>query len=132
MDSGVPDQGVAPPPLLQFNCLVAGDKSDRAFVIDIAGTSRVSHLKGAIKEDQHPNFSNIPADALDLWQVSIPFDGDFDERFERLKLVDKSRLSPMTKLSNLSSQLAEEHLHIVVKAPPFGGITELSPCRMHF
>ena len=60
----------------------------------------------------------LAADVLDLWKVSIPFDGRFEENVNALDLKTEGRLLPLTKLSSLfSKESTSEFLDIVIKVP---------------
>jgi len=56
--------------LIKLNCFVLGDDSSRVFEIKIALTESVSALKELVKEKRRPLFDHVPADHLDLWNVS--------------------------------------------------------------
>ena len=127
LTSAVSNQNHGSPTLLRFICLVAGDKTKRAFPVDIAATKVVADLKEAIKEKKHPGFKHVPADALDLWKVSIPLDGDFNKHFAEINLVDENSMLPLEKLSAFSSELTEGNIHIIVKDPPSGEIIDSFP-----
>ena len=54
---------------------------------------------------------------LNLWQVSLPVDDDFDKQLENL--VHEGFLPSVKKLGPLfSDEMMEENIHIVVKPPP--------------
>ena len=56
--------------LIKLKCLVLGDDSKYIFEIKIAPTESVNALQNAIKEDRRPLFDHVPANHLDLWNVS--------------------------------------------------------------
>ena len=60
-----------------LNCWVCGDRADRVFTVEIAGTRNVSALKKATKEQNKPAFDHIPADVLEpLRRHALSFVGD--------------------------------------------------------
>ncbi|KAJ8582655.1 hypothetical protein M405DRAFT_867656, partial [Rhizopogon salebrosus TDB-379] len=101
-----------------LNCLVLGDDPSRIFTIKVASTENVSAFKDLIKDKRKHAFGGAVADRLNLWDVDLPV-GDVSEHNLRLCFEHKAPLSPMARLSNVFSDLPkEEHLHIVVQAPP--------------
>ena len=56
---------------------------------------------------------------LNLWQVYLPINDDFDKQLENL--VDEGFLLSVKKLGPLfSDEMMEENIHIVVMPPPLG------------
>ena len=108
---------------LELNCLVLGDDRSHIFAIDIDGTKKVSALKKAIKEKKKPVFDHVPADALEVFEVSIP-DGDgLDAELKRFRPEDhRDHLlaSPVKRLKDVFGDPKDEHLHVIV-APPLAG-----------
>ena len=95
------------------------DDPSHIFPVEISRTKNVGHLKNTIKEKKKPLFDYVPADALVLWQVSLPVDDDFDKQLERLNLTNERSLLPVKKLGTLfSDEMIEENVHIIVKRPP--------------
>jgi hypothetical protein len=71
-------------------------------------------LKDAIKEKKKHAFQGVDADALVLWNVSIPADESLEEKLEKLNLADKHPLRPLVELSSLfADQPVGGHLNIV-------------------
>ncbi|KAG0028113.1 hypothetical protein BGZ82_008617, partial [Podila clonocystis] len=101
-------------------CVVDGDAHSRAFSVEIDPTKTVDHLKKLIKAEKTNDFSDIDADKLTLWKVSISDDGDDDERlilFDRVS--EKKKLKTTTKLSKVfDAELPEDTIHILVRRPP--------------
>ena len=84
-------------------------------------------LKKVIKEEKQPALDHVPTDTLTLWTVSVPADKDLEEKLEKLNLKGKRPLQPLMKLSSLfADQPVDDHLNIVVKAPPTGECRTLS------
>jgi hypothetical protein len=54
-----------------LNCWVLGDDTSSIFPISIPLAGTVGTLKKLIKEDKKPQFDVIPADRINLWQVSL-------------------------------------------------------------
>ncbi len=107
---------------LELFCHVLGDPLDRVSSITIANTESVAFLKGAIKA-QKRSFLEIDADALDLYQVSIPIQ-DFDAKLANacsLEQVEGSRkLVPTARLRNHFQSPQEDHIHVILQHPPKG------------
>ena len=103
------------------------DDPSRIFPIEIAESKTVGALRKAIKDEKRPAFDYVPADALLLWKVSIPVNRSLDENLSKLDFVDEGSLLPVKRLSGVfSDQPEEEHLHIVVRAPPPGELDNAS------
>jgi hypothetical protein len=97
--------------------MMRSDHLDHMYVVNIAMNMSVANLKDAIKNITKPALDHLPADALDLWKVSIPFDDRFEE-VNALDLKTEGRLLPWTKLSSLfSKESTGEFLDIVIKVP---------------
>ncbi|KAG0342727.1 hypothetical protein BG000_002072 [Podila horticola] len=60
-------------------CLVDGEATSNAFSIKISSNDTVDDLKNLIKARKTNDFSDIDADKLTLWRVSIPITDDDDE-----------------------------------------------------
>jgi len=105
--------------MLNLDCLVLGEPNGRVFNVKISNTESVATLKAMIKENQHPNFSNIPAIALDLWNVSIPYSGDVGELLRNLSVPPGQQ--PLLDWQELSAALKGQSSHkclaILVRAP---------------
>jgi hypothetical protein len=54
-----------------LNCLVLGDDPSRIFTMKVASTESVSAFKDLIKAWRTPRFDDVPAERLDLWDVSV-------------------------------------------------------------
>jgi hypothetical protein len=103
------------PPLLEINCLVRGEPRSNIFPVKIAGTESVGALKDAIKEKKQLAFQHVDADTLVLRKVSLPFDDRLEEIVRNFDGGEP--LSPIDKLSEVFSNVADSHLHIVVGRP---------------
>ncbi|KAL4064213.1 hypothetical protein V8B97DRAFT_1988269 [Scleroderma yunnanense] len=110
--------GYNPPvavPDLIVTCLVRGDKTSQAFLVEISGTKIVAYLKEAIRNKMRV-FDDISASHLVLYNVSFPLDETLGEKLEGLDLHHAKQLSdPFQTLSNID--FPPKRLHIVVEAP---------------
>ena len=97
-------------------CLVYGEPSVRAFPVKIKRGEFVAMLKDLVKEEHKPALDHVPANALDLWQVSIPEEDD--EGLKDFVLEDSKMLRPMRKISSVfEGDPLEYHIHIIVRVP---------------
>ncbi|KAG0013381.1 hypothetical protein BGZ82_002148 [Podila clonocystis] len=106
--------------LMRVFCLVDGELTSHAFSVANDPNKTVDRLKKLIKTKKSNEFSDIDADTLTLWHVSIPITED-DEIPILLNLVasHKKKLGPATRLSNIfPKELPEEMVHIIVQRPP--------------
>lgn len=105
--------------MLRLNCLVLKPDATakNIFSIDIPDTEIVDTLRGAIKEENQNTFRYVDADALRLWSVSIPVDDLFEENIGNLNLDGIPLLLPVEELSEVFSDVARKHLHVVVRGP---------------
>ncbi|KAG0351335.1 hypothetical protein BGX24_007882, partial [Mortierella sp. AD032] len=87
--------------LLTLFCLVDGEATSNAFSVKVPSSDTVDDLKELIKVKKAIAFSDIDADQLTLWRVSIPVvdDNDNDDDDEDLPFLldnilkkDKKRL----------------------------------------
>jgi hypothetical protein len=105
---------------LKLNCWVLGEKSTRIFPVEIDGEKNVGDLKRAIKEQKKHSLAGIDAHSLDVWDVSIPDDEDTDleAQVKDLRLNERTPLRSLRRLHSTFTNLDEESLHVVIKAPP--------------
>ena len=106
--------------LLQLNCWVLDEDSNRIFPVEIDRDKNVGGLKEAIKEKKFPAFDHITADSLKVWNVSIPIDEDtnLQAKVKDLRLHEKKSLWALKGLRRIFRDLDQETLHVVIKAPP--------------
>jgi hypothetical protein len=98
---------------LSLNCLVVGDDTHRMFTVKIPKTEDISILKDLIKEKITPRLNHVAAADLDLRQVSFPMDDLLN-----IKFAGYPRLSPPSKkLTTFFSDVADDCLHVIAKAP---------------
>ena len=113
-----PVPALDPTQLLSLNCFVLGDDLKKVFTLKIPKTENVSILKDLIKEKNSSSLSNVDSKNIDIWNVSIPMDDDADERLKNINYLEP--LKPLLRLSHVFPRVEENHLHILVQAPPNG------------
>lgn len=102
--------------LLKLNCLVFGDGHRQIFTVKIAGTENVSELKKMIRGKKVHAFSNMDANDLLLWKVSLPADENLQAAVADRSFVEKESLEPIKRLSeSFPDAPIDSDLHIVVK-----------------
>ncbi|KAF9084813.1 hypothetical protein BGX29_002321, partial [Mortierella sp. GBA35] len=84
--------------LLTLFCLVDGDSVP--FSVDIDASKTVDHLKKLIKAEKSNNFSDVDADQLTLWHVSIPLVPKKDRK--DISLGDVSSKEELDETDDLS------------------------------
>ena len=103
-----------------------GDDASHIFPIKIAKSDTVGDLRKLIKEEKSHTFQYVDADALVLWKVSIAVNGNLAENLDP-DIINDDPLLPVNRLSKVFSDPPEdEHLHIVVQAPPAGELDIVS------
>jgi hypothetical protein len=115
----VPAPSLPSVPILELNCFIHGDDPGHVFPVKIAPTESVGTLKKYIKQEKQVALEHVDADALRIWNVSIPVDDDFEDSVNKLELRVEEELSPVKRLSILDEP-EDEHLHVVVRSPPAG------------
>ena len=107
--------------ILELNCWVLGDPSDRIFPVEIAANKSVGTLKKCIKEENQRRFQHVDANTLVLWRVSIHDVHNLPENISDVQGVKEGPLSPMDTLSEVFSDAPKKkHIHIIVKPPAIG------------
>jgi hypothetical protein len=105
---------------LELNCLVLGDDPSRVFTIEIEDAKRVSTLRELIKDKKKPVFDHVPADSLNIYQVSFPVDHaklkSFRPKDERDRLLSNS----VKRLKGVFGHPVDEHLHVIIERPDTG------------
>ena len=97
-------------------CLVYGQPSKRAFPVKIERGESVGVLQELVKEKKKPTLDHVPADALDLWQVSI-LQVD-DEGLNDFVLDDSKMLRSTREISSVfEGDPLRGHIHIIVRVP---------------
>ena len=73
-------------------------------------------LKELVKEKKRPTLDHLPADALDLWQASVPEEGDVGLR--GFVLEDSKKLRSTWEVGSVfEGDPPKRHVHIMVKVP---------------
>ena len=111
-----------PTQLLSLNCFLLGDDFDRMFTVKVPKTDNVSILKDLIKEKKAPHLDHVAASDIDLRKVSIPIDDDVGKRLENIDNL--KLLKPHLSLSHVFPHVEENHLHVVVRSPINGELSE--------
>ena len=112
-----------PTQLLSLNCFVLGDDLKKLFTLKIPKTENVSILKKLIKEEKASRLEHVDASDLQLWNVSIPVNGDADERLKSINNLEP--LDALLRLSDVFPHVEENHLHVVVQSPIDGELFEI-------
>ncbi|KAF9948462.1 hypothetical protein BGZ70_002209 [Mortierella alpina] len=105
--------------ILSLFCLVDRDAVSNAFPIDIPSSQTVGHLKKLIKTEMSPDFDDITAEKLTLWQVAIPTTKNDEEGSISLETIsEKSKLLPTERLFKLFVESPVNTVHILIQRPP--------------
>ncbi|KAG0196341.1 hypothetical protein BGX33_001758 [Mortierella sp. NVP41] len=108
-------------PLTLF-CLVDGEATTNAFPVEIESTKTIGDLKEHIKAKKTINFSDVDADQLTLWRVSIPDDDNDDEILvvlDNVKDKDKKKLKATRELSEVFPDKPPKNtIHVIVQRSP--------------
>ena len=108
---------------LELNCLVLDDEPRHIdiFPVKISSVDNVSALRELVKEKKPHTFQHLDANYLVLWEVSISADSESDsdlqDKLKDLVLDDTNQLMPLTGLAQVFSNINEEGLHVVIRAP---------------
>ena len=100
--------------LLSLNCYLLGDNVKRYFIVKIEEDETVSILKDLIKEKKAPHLDHVSASDLDIWKVDLPI-LNLKKGLDEIELDDDNSLSQDQRLSEVFSNLASGHVHIVIK-----------------
>ncbi|KAF9945903.1 hypothetical protein BGZ72_000878 [Mortierella alpina] len=118
--------------LFTLFCLIDGEASSNAFPVSITSAETVGDLKKLIKTKKTNAFSDVDADLLNLWRVSIPIIEDSDKVPILLNNVpdkERKKLGPATLLLMYLVQPPEETIHIVVQRPLSGNVSGCGKTR---
>ncbi|KAF8925514.1 hypothetical protein BGZ47_003224, partial [Haplosporangium gracile] len=106
---------------LSLFCLVNGEATSNAFSIKIPSNDTVDDLKKLIKAEKSNAFSDIDADQLTLWRVSIPDDDDDDEIsivLDNVNNKDKKKLRATRGLLEIFPDKPPKNtIHVIVQRP---------------
>lgn len=105
-------------------CLQNGESASRVFPVKLSLDDSIGDLKNLIEAKKTNDFSDIDADKLTLWRVSIPVADDDDELpilLDNLTDKDKKKLHLVTGLSKVFPEdIPEETISVIVQRPPSG------------
>ncbi|KAG0247856.1 hypothetical protein BG011_000804, partial [Mortierella polycephala] len=106
--------------MLTLFCLVEGGTVP--FSTDISPTRTIDHLKKLIKTEKAVEFSDVDADQLTLWHVSIPVDLVKKNDVILFDAIDtKQELMPTDDLSDVFVEKPpKKTIHIIVQRPSLG------------
>jgi hypothetical protein len=90
------------------------------FTVGIDKTENISILKKLIKEKKAPHLNHVAASDLDLFKVSLPFDGDIGAKLQQNANFVEPLDDPLLILSQVFLHVEEDHLHLVIRAPTDG------------
>ncbi|KAF9275585.1 hypothetical protein BGZ74_003968, partial [Mortierella antarctica] len=103
---------------MNFFCLVDGESTP--FPVEIESTKTIGDLKDAIKAKKTNEFSDIDADMLTLWKVSIPVVPKKDRK--EISLADVPSKEELDETDDVSDVFKEtppkKTIHIIVQRPP--------------
>ena len=94
----------------------------KSIAVEINRGRNVGCLKEAIKEMKKPAFDQIPANSLDVWNVSIPIDRDtnieayIEGQVKNLNVLATKSLLAVEPLSDIFRNVVETYLHVIVRA----------------
>ncbi|ORZ18248.1 hypothetical protein BCR41DRAFT_385931, partial [Lobosporangium transversale] len=105
-------------PLTLF-CVKEGESLYNAFSIELPSNLTVNALRDELKKKKAPEFDNVAANTLALWQVSIPIFQDADDTPIVLDNVpSKKRLLPTSTLSEaFGKEASGETIRVLVQPP---------------
>ncbi|KAF9314061.1 hypothetical protein BG003_004554 [Podila horticola] len=106
--------------ILTLFCLVDGEATSTAFSIKIPSNDTVDDLKKLIKVEKANDFSDIDANQLTLWRVSIPVVTANRNKPINLTEIDSiTELDPTDDVSYVfTDQPPKKTIHIIVQRPP--------------
>jgi hypothetical protein len=117
-------------------CLVEGNSTRKAFPVPISSAETVGDLRKLIKAKKTVAFSDIKANELTLWKVSIPDDGNVpilrDNQSVENQLRATSKLFKVfeKELKEMKEKekddLPEDTIHIIVQRPSPGNVDTLA------
>ncbi|KAG0197232.1 hypothetical protein BGX28_009258 [Mortierella sp. GBA30] len=108
------------PETLTFFCLVNGETASTAFPIKISSGDTIGDLKELIRTKMAVQFSDIDANQLTLWKISIPIVAEEKHKVISLDcLVSKDELLPSDELPEVfGDNPLKKTIHILVHRPP--------------
>ncbi|KAF9323060.1 hypothetical protein BG006_001796, partial [Podila minutissima] len=99
-------------------CLVDGETTP--FSVEVDRTKTVDHLKDLIKAKKANTYSDVDADMLMLWHVSIPVVPPNKRKPIILNEIDSAtELDPTDDISDVFEETPlKKTIHIIVQRPP--------------
>lgn len=111
---------IATSELLSLNYLLGDDlPASQIFTVEVGKTKTVGFLKDLIKEKQSHRLRHVDASDLTVWKVSLPVDAITPEHTVDDIVEGCQELRSVKKIASIFSEaLVDEHVHILVRAPP--------------
>ncbi|KAF8914827.1 hypothetical protein BGZ58_005653, partial [Dissophora ornata] len=104
---------------LNLTCLVDGEST--SFPVKIESSETIGTLKKAIKLEKPNDFSDVDADKLTLWRVSIPVLPKKDRKEISLADVPLNSKEELDETDDISDVFKEpppkKTIHIIVQRP---------------
>ncbi|KAF9556637.1 hypothetical protein EC968_008102 [Mortierella alpina] len=115
---------------LTLFCLVDGETLSRAFSVKIQSNDSVDDLKETIKAKKAHDSSDIDANSLTLWKVSVPVSDDEEEApFMLDTLSEKKKLNPRIDISTVFGDEPLKKSDLVVVQRPSLPPSEIAALR---
>ncbi|KAF9307970.1 hypothetical protein BG003_011799, partial [Podila horticola] len=104
---------------LTLFCLVDGDATSNAFPIRIPSNDTVDDLKNLIKARNNNAFSDIDADKLTLWRVSLPVvTANRNKPIILTEIESTTVLDPTDEISDIfEDQLPKKTVNVIIQRP---------------
>ncbi|KAF9191507.1 hypothetical protein BGZ51_007221 [Haplosporangium sp. Z 767] len=104
---------------LSLFCLISGELSSDAFLVNISSDETIDQLKKLIKFKKSPEFDDIAANNLTAWCVMIPVAEDAEDEIFTIDKVDAKRLlkGKETLSEAFKSGVPEDTIHIIIERP---------------
>ncbi|KAF8911816.1 hypothetical protein BGZ58_005827, partial [Dissophora ornata] len=104
--------------LLSLFCLVDGEST--GFPVKISPNNTIGELKDLIKDKKSNDFSDVDADQLTLWKVSIPVAPKIERK--EISLADITSKEELDETDDIADVFPEappkKTIHIIVQRPP--------------
>ncbi|KAG0336155.1 hypothetical protein BG000_006872 [Podila horticola] len=107
---------------LTLFCLVDGETTSNAFPVKVSLDDTVGDLKNLIKTKKTNEFSDVDANQLTLWRVSIPvITAKRNKPIILTELGSKTELAPTDDISDVfQDQPPKKTIHVIVQRPTLG------------
>ena len=112
---------------LSLFCLVDGEPTFNAFPVGIEVSKTIGDLKELIKTKKSNQFSDVDADQLTLWRVSIPVVvANKHKPIALNEFESATELDPTDDLSDVFEETPpKKTIHVIVQRPPPGNANAL-------